>query len=201
MQIAPCYTRTVRFPDESNEAFRARAEKAGHHARILVIACLQNQKVQEFLGKGLLKENGLRSCPIVRVEYEQAIAFGRIGETLNATKNKHWGNGPSIMPLEPDDEFFVDRITYLYRENSLYNRRFEQRSRLKELLGKEHRKLVGEAKYFGKAIFLRRLTTRQTAAIRRILKIEPGEFWRAVNGKFLNLPQRDIQREFDFEAE
>ena len=200
MQIAPCYTQSVRFPDESKEAFRARAEKAGHHARILVMACLQNLKVQEFLEQGLLKENGLRSCPIVRVEYEQAIAFGRIGETLHATKNKHWGNGPSIMPLEPDDEFFVDRITYLYRENSLYNRRFEQRVRLKELLGKD-RKLVGEAKYFGKAIFLRRLTTRQSAAIRRILKIEPGEFWRAVNGKILNLPQRDVQQEFDFEAE
>ena len=200
MQIATCYTRTVRFPNESEEAFRARAERAGHHARILVIACLQNQKVQEFLEQGLLKESGLRSCPIVRVEYEQAIAFGRIGETLHATKNKHWGNGPSIMPLEPDDEFFVDRITYHYRENSLYNRRFEQRVRLKELLGKD-RKLVGEAKYFGKAIFLRRLTTRQAAAIRQILKIEPGEFWRAVNGKFLDLPQRGVQREFDFEAE
>ncbi len=191
----------MRFPDESNEAFRTRVEKAGDHARILVLACLQNQKVQEFLKQGLLKENGLRLCPIVRVEYEQAIAFGRIGETLHATKNKHWGTGPSILPLEPNDEFFVDRITYLYRENSLYNRRFEQRFRLKELLGKEHRKLVGEAKYFGKAIFLRRLTTRQAASIRRILKIEPGEFWRAVNGKFLNLPQRDIQREFDFDAE
>jgi len=40
------------------------------------------------------------------------------------------------MPLEPDDEFFAYRVTYFYRENSLYNRRFEQRQRLKELLGR-----------------------------------------------------------------
>ena len=50
------------------------------------------------------------------------------------------------MPIEPDDVFFPDRVTYIYRGNSLYNRRFEQRQRLKELLGKRWRPLVEAAK-------------------------------------------------------
>jgi len=59
--------------------------------------------------------------------------------------------------------------------------------------------LVGEAKYFTKELFLSRLTSQQAGAIRRILNIEPGMFWRAAAGKcFLDLPNRPIQREFDF---
>jgi hypothetical protein len=52
------------------------------------------------------------------------------GESLDATKSKSSGDGPWIMPLEADDTFFDRRITYVYRENSLYNRLFEQRKRL-----------------------------------------------------------------------
>ena len=39
------------------------------------------------------------------------------------------------MPLQVDDWFFADRITYVYRENSRYNQRFEQRMKMKKLLG------------------------------------------------------------------
>lgn len=146
-----------------------------------------------------MTSDSVQRNPTVRVEYEQAIAIGGIGETLDATRNKRWGTGPMILPVEPDDVFYLDRITYLYRENSLYNRRFEQRIRLKELLGKSHRKLVGEAKYFTKELFQRRLTDQQATAIRRILNIEPGIFWRAAQGKlFMDLPKREVQREFDF---
>jgi hypothetical protein len=188
----------VRLPDESDAAFRNRAERSGEIARLLITACLQNRKVRELIAGGSLTELSVRRSPIVRVEFDQAIAIGGIGETLDATRSKHWGDGPWIMPLEPDDDFFPERITYLYRSNSLYNRRFEQRQRLKQLLGK-NRKLVGEAKYFTKSLFLKKLTRDQAAAIRRCLNVEPGDFWRAVNGKFLNLPKRSIRREFEFE--
>ncbi|MDB5388243.1 MAG: hypothetical protein JWM11_3889 [Planctomycetaceae bacterium] len=190
---------TLRFPDETDDAFRERAQRTGAMAKVLVEPCFLNRLIQKLLRDGTLTESTVLINPTVRVEYEQAIAIGGIGESLNATKNKRWGDGPWILPLEPDDQFFPERITYLYRENSLYNRRFEQRIRLKELMGKNHRKLVGDAKYFTKEIFLRQLTTDQISAIRRILQIEPGALWRAAQGKiFIPLPKREVQLEFDF---
>ena len=192
----------LRFPNESDDAFLARASHIGIIAKCLVEACFKNHLVERLLAEGRLAEESIRKNPTVRVEFEQAIAIGGVGETLNATRNKHWGDGPWIMPLEPDDEFFTDRITYLYRPNSVYNRRFEQRNRLKQLLGKNHRKLVSDAKYFTKEIFLKRLTKRQTQAIQQILGTSPEVFWRAAQGKiFLTLPSREIQREFDFGVE
>jgi len=187
--------RTLRFAGETDAEFRTRAERAGRIARVLADACLENRLVQRLIAEGRQTISDCVRNPTVRVEFEQAIAIGGVGETLTATKNKHWGSGPWIMPLEAEDEFFPDRITYLYRPNCLYNRRFEQRMRLKELLGR-HRPLVEYAKnrYITKAIFLHRITEEQTAAIRRILGIMPGEFWRACKGKtFLDLPKRAVQ--------
>lgn len=71
-----------------------------------------------------------------------------------------WAALAYILPVEPDDWFYAERITYQYRENSLYNRRYEQRRRLKELLGRRWRPLVEQAKYhrFTKAMFLDALT-------------------------------------------
>ena len=190
----PC----LRLPDEADEEFRRRAERAAAVAKLLVDACLRNICMQGYLADSALPYSveGVRASPTVRVEFEQAIAIGGIGETLEATRHKHWGAGPWIMPLEPEDWFFPDRITYVYRENSLYNRRFEQRMRLKELLGHRHRKLVGEAKWHTQAIFLQHLTAEQARAIRQRLNVSPKEFWRAARGKvFLPLPPRLVQLE------
>ena len=101
--------------------------------------------------------------PTVRVEYEQAFAIGSIGECLQATAKKSWGAGPWIMPLEVDDWFFAQRISYYFRENSLYNRRFNQRRRMKKLL-RAHRRLVGDAKWATKELFLKGLTEEQAEA-------------------------------------
>ena len=197
-----CYApavRTLRLDGETDQEFRSRAEQAASIAQALVAGCLANHQIKQMILEGQLTEDIVRRSPTVRVEFEQAIAIGGIGESLDATKSKHWGDGPWIMPLEPDDIFFPQRITYLYRVNSLYNRRFEQRARLKELLGK-NRKIVGDAKYFTKAIFLRQLTSEQATAIRRCLNIEPGDFWRAAQGTiFLDLPKRHVQLDLPFE--
>lgn len=187
---------------ETDEAFRARAERAGLVAQALIEGCLANRQIREMINNGEITESSVRTSPTVRVEYEQAIAIGGIGETLAATASKHWGDGPWILPLEPDDAFFPDRITYVYRAQSLYNRRFEQRKRLKELLGRAHRKLVGEAKWQTKQAFLAGLAENQSQAIRRILGVDGGEFWRACRGKaFLDLPPRLMQLELPFSDE
>jgi len=135
------------------------------------------------------------------VEYEQAIAIGDIGSCLAATRSKRWGDGPYIMPLEPDDPVAPFRIVYVYRPNSVYNRRFNQRQRMKDLLGKRYRALVERAKskYFTKSLFLEGLTDDEAAAIRRVFGIDAGEFWRAAKSKtFLHLRPRLVQLEFDF---
>ncbi|MBI2806033.1 MAG: hypothetical protein HYX68_13720 [Planctomycetes bacterium] len=134
----------------------------------------------------------------MRIEYEQAVAIGGIGECLAATSGKSWGNGPQVLPLNVDDWFFPDRITYRFKEGSLYNRRFNQRRRLKKLLSK-NRKLVGDAKSSTKGDFLKYLTADEAKAIRRILGVGPGEFWRAAHGAvFLALPPELKQGELEF---
>lgn len=169
--------RSLRFDGESDDAFRARAERAGRLARVLVDACLRNKAVQEMIADPTLPytEGSLRRNPIVRVEFEQAFAVGGIGECLDATKNKHWGDGPWVMPLEPDDPVSSDRILYVYKPKSLYNRWFVQRRRLKELLGREHRALVGKAMSMLKGDFLAEATEAQQRAVWKRLHVRIGE--------------------------
>lgn len=84
----------------------------------------------------------------------------------------------------------TDRVTYLYRANSVYNRRFEQRRRLKELLG-PWRPLVETAKRRTKTLIIDGLTKEERDVIRRILSVPLGRFWRACHGReFLSLPPR-----------
>lgn len=193
--------RSSRLDGETDDAFRRRAERAGQIARLLVEGCLSNQDVREMIADPALPytEESLRRSPIVRVEYEQAFAVGRIGECLDATKHKHWGAGPWILPLQPDDPVSAERILYVYKPNSLYNRRFEQRRRLKELLGKSHRPLVGKAMWQRKKDFVGELTESEAEAVRQRVGVEPGDLWRAARGKlFLTLPPRIVQLELDF---
>lgn len=195
--------RTLRFEGESDDAFRARAERVGRIAHVLVEACLENKAVQEMIADSLLPytEETLRRHPIVRVEFEQAFAIGGIGECLDATKNKHWGDGPQVMPLQPDDPVSPERILYVYTKESLYNRRFFQRRRLKELLGKEHRSLVGSAMRATKKEFVAEVTQAEARAVQSRVGITVGTLWRAVRGKlFLALPPRMVQLELNFDA-
>jgi len=194
--------RSLRFTGESDDAFRARAERAVRIAKVLVESSLANRCVEDYIADPALPEwtlENVRVCPTVRVEYAQAIAIGDLGSCLSATESKHWGDGPWVMPLEPDDEFYPHRLTYFYRTNSLYNRRFEQRRRLKELLGRRWRPLVETAKRHTKTVFVEHLTQEEADAIRRLLKLGPGRFWRVCTGReFVTLPPRLVQQQFDF---
>jgi hypothetical protein len=191
---------SLRFDGENDDAFRARVEATARVAHVLVAACLKNMCMQEYIADPAMPYTveGVRRCPTVRVEFEQAIAIGGIGECLAATKHKRWGAGPQVMPLQPDDWFYPDRITYVFRESSLYNRRFHQRRRMKKLLGPD-RALVGEAKASTQELFLKGLSAEQRRRIQIVFHVGPATFWRAAKGKvMLPLPPEFVQGNLDF---
>ena len=199
-------SRNLRIDGESDQEFAARANRAAQYAKILLDAALANKCIRAFIADSALphSEESEQRNPTVRIDFEQAFAVAGIGEGINATRNKSWGDGPYILPLEPDDPVDPFHIIYVFKEGSLYNRRFEQRRRMKELLGRHHRSLVEAAKYkrTTKAMFLQQLTEEQAGDIRRIFGIEPGVFWRACRGKvFLDLPPRMVQLELPFQNE
>jgi hypothetical protein len=133
----------------------------------------------------LQTEESERRSPTVRIDYDEAFAVCGIGEGLAATKSKHWGSGPRILPLRPDDPVDPVRILYVFKEGSRYNLRFLQRQKLKKLLGKRYRPLVTMAKGFTQTVFLEQLTAQQAYVIRQLLHMQPVEFWRASKGKSL----------------
>ena len=183
----------LRLPGESDDAFVARANRLAEVARVLIDAALANRCIQQFIldPNNPTTEESQRQSPTVRVEFEQAIALGGIGETLRATANKHWGDGPWIMPLQPDDFLYERQITYLFRENSLYNRRYEQRMRLKELLGAKHRKLVTMAQRSTHGDCVDQLSAEQAFLLRKGLGLSPSDFWRVARGReFRPLPEK-----------
>lgn len=197
---------SLRLEGESDGAFRERAKRTAEFAKTLVDAALANHCIQGFIANAQLPYTveGERRSPTVRVEYDEAFAIGGIGECLQATRNKSWGDGPYVHPLRPDDPVDPVRILYIFKPNSIYNRRFEQRKRMKELLGRRHRSLVEKAKYHRhtKKMFLESLTADQANAIRRLFNVEPGDFWRAARGRvFLDLLPRQIQLQLEFDQE
>jgi hypothetical protein len=116
------------------------------------------------------------------------------GEAHAAAKHKRWGRFLGIFPLARDDPIHPYRIVYCYKPTSPYNRRVEQRRELKRILGRKHRPLVTNASRSTKTEFLRSLTSDQIIAIKRRLKMEPGQFWRVAKGKeFVPLPKRPKQ--------
>ena len=104
---------------------------------------------------------------------------------MQATKSKHWGTGPRILLLRPDDPVDPVRILYVFKEGSRYNLRFLQRQMLKKLLGRRYRPLVQMAKSFTQTVFLEQLTAQQSYVIRQLFHMQPVEFWRASKGKIL----------------
>ncbi len=83
----------------------SRAERAARVARLLVDAALANFDIQEQIAdpRQLQTEESERRSPTVRIDYDETFAVCGIGEGLAATKSKHWGSGPRILPLRPDD--------------------------------------------------------------------------------------------------
>lgn len=164
-------------------------------AKILIDAALANRDIQTFLRDltppRLWTVAGVRRNPTCRVEWEHVTVIGGVGEALAAARHKNWGEFLGVQPLKPDDPVHWCRILYLYKETSPYNRCMEQRKTLKRILGRKHRTLVTLAARSTKRDFLGRYLTEAGAyVIRRRLRLDPGQFWRAARGKdFLDLPR------------
>src|SRR4051794_3507430 len=105
-----------------------------------VAACLANENVRFYLGDRSpgWSESSLESSPIVRVEFEHAFVLGRLGESLCAARHKGWGEFLGVRPLEARDPVHPLRVAYAFKEAAPYQRRFDQRRRLRRMLGKEY---------------------------------------------------------------
>ena len=157
-----------------------------------VEACLANEAVSSYLANGLTgwSEASLRSSPIVRVEFGHAFVLGRLGESLSTARSKAWGEFLSIQPLDPRDPIDPLRVVYAFKETAPYQRRFEQRGRLRRMLGKQYAPLVLRALRSTKGEFIRGLTEDESARVRARTGLGPGRFWRAAKGKeFINWPE------------
>jgi hypothetical protein len=179
----------------------ATLENAIRFARRFIEAALVNPDV---VANTLGGEAAIRANPPVRLRFVEASAYGNLGECLDATKSKSWGELVGVYPIEPNFPFDGQRVQYVFHANSRYNRRFLQRRWLKRRLGKHLRHLVGLAMNSTKREWLGMLrdghkllrmdaaTTARALTCR--LRLDPGDFWRAVKGKlWLNIPEDEKQ--------
>lgn len=177
----------------------AEIERTARIARVLVDAALANHDIRAYLADlrppRLWTIDNVRRNPTCRVEWQDAIVIGGIGESLAAARHKNWRDFIGVLPLQPDDPVGWSRILYLYKASSPYNRRVEQRKALKRILGRKYRKLVTQAMGSTKQEFLTHWLTEEGAyVIKRRLNLEPGKFWRAAKGReFLTLPSPPVQ--------
>jgi hypothetical protein len=75
---------SLRFEGETDDAFRRRAERACRFAKVLVKACLENRCMQDLIAdpECPYTVESVKSCPTVRIEYEQAVAIGGIASSI-----------------------------------------------------------------------------------------------------------------------
>jgi hypothetical protein len=131
---------------------------------------------------------------MVRVEFEHTFVLGRLGESLCAAGHKAWGDFLGIRPLEARAPVHPSRIVYAFKAAAPYQRRFEQRRRLRRMLGKGYAPLAPRAMGTGKAEFLASLSEDEAARVRARTGLEPGGFWRAVKGReFIRWPESPRQ--------
>ncbi len=157
-----------------------------HFARC-VAACLANERVKFYLDDHSpgWSRSSLEVSPVVRVEFEHAFVLGRLGESLSAARHKAWGAFLGVRPLEAGDPVHPCRVAYAFKADAPYQKRFEQRRRLRRMLGKEYAGLVPRAMGSGKAEFLAGLSEDEAARVRARTGLKPGRFWRAAKGREL----------------
>jgi hypothetical protein len=109
--------------------------------------------------------------------------LGQLGESLCASRQKAWGELVGVRPVEPRDPIDPIRVLYAFKDTAPYQKRFEQRRRLCQMLGKCYAALVMQAFRSGKREFLERLTEDEAARIRGRTGLEPGRFWRVSKGR------------------
>lgn len=187
-----------RLPGETDSEFAQRIERLATAIPIVISACFRNKCVQDLIDDERYPHcsyESFRESPVVRVDYEEAFAVAPIIDGLSATRRKKWGDGPWILPLSVHDYVDPFFVTYHYKANSKRRQRYEQRERLKELLGKQHRKLVRIAQRNTKQRFFESVNDEQTQVIELRTTLDATRFWRACRGThFYELPPREVQR-------
>ncbi len=166
-----------------------------HFARC-VATCLDNEYVSGYLTNRRpgWSRTSLEASPIVWVEFQHAVVLGRLGESLCAARHKAWGEFLGVRPLETRDPVHPSRVAYAFKATAPYQRRFEQRRRLRRMLGKEYSKLVPRAMGAKKAEFLAALSEHEAVRVRARTGLGPGRFWRVVKGReFVAWPESPRQ--------
>lgn len=170
-----------------NESAMRDIRRIGRIARVLVDAALANEHIQEYIADPteprLWSTESVTRNPTVHLEWEHASVFAGLGDGLAAAKHKNFGEFLGVRPLQPDDPVHWSRVLFRYKSTSPYNRRIEQRRAMKRILGRKARKLVGQANGETKTRFLATLRPEDAETIRRRLRVDPGRFWRASNGR------------------
>jgi hypothetical protein len=172
------------------------APSVRQHFTRCVEACLDNECIKSYLADGRTGwcRESLQMFPVVRVEFEHAFVLGQLGESLSIARQKAWGGFLGVRPLDPHDPIDPLRAVFAFKDSAAYQQRFEQRGRLRRMLGKCYAPLVLKAFRSGKAEFLAGLTEDEAARIRARTGLEPGRFWRAAKGKeFIAWPKAHRQ--------
>lgn len=156
-------------------------------ARALVDGAFANLDVREHMKDpvfgSMWTPERLKRSPPVRVEYETTTVISGIGEGMSIGRGKNWGDVLGVFPVRPEDPVHPTRMLYIYKENNPYNKRFEQRERMRAMMPARYKKLVSRALRTQKKWFLEELTDDAITAIREALRLGPEEFWRAAKGR------------------
>jgi hypothetical protein len=177
--------------DASLESPRVAPSVRQHFTRC-VEACLENECVKSYLADGRTGwcRESLQVGPVVRVEFEHALVLGQLSESFSIARQKAWGEFLGVRPLDPRDPIDPVRVVFVFKDSATYQKRFEQRVRLRRKLGKDYAPLVLRALRSGKGEFLAGLTEDESARIRARTELEPGRFWRAAKGReFITWPE------------
>jgi hypothetical protein len=180
--------------------------------RAIVSGALENEAIKHFQAIDRYKPLwvDVAAWPPMRVEFETAIVFGHIGESVAVAKSKSWGKVClGLHPLEPEDQIHPERIIYILKSNNKMRQRWEWRDNLKRILNRD-RRLVTEAMRRGQTAFLNWLSPDDERLLFSKLEMNGPKFWVAVrygerageNGfeaYFTRLQERTKGYTFDFE--
>ncbi len=156
-------------------------------ARVLIDAALANRDIQGHIADPrpprLWTVNGVKENPTVRVEWEHTVVIGGIGESLAAARHKSWGPFIGVLPLQPHEPgpLVPDPLLLQGQQPVQSPRRTTAPSQTN--LGRLHRSLVTKAARSTKRRFPTLLSEYGAEVIKRRLRLDPGQFGRAAEGR------------------
>lgn len=178
---------------------RGAIERAIAFARKCIAAAFANIDVQRAIERKVTTATEIYQHTPIALEFEHAVSIADIGTCVSCSGTKaSFGQCIGISPLDAEMPCDHERVLYLYRCSSPYNRRIEQRLYLKGKL-KSNRKLVALAMRKSKTEFVRDQGF-ASQIIQHTFELPLGRFWRVVRGKeFIEFPKQPAQLLLPFE--